>query len=100
MTVSPLIDRPTDAPDLLDLARGTVGEETKKTWEESALTLFIVVPFLAVLAAVPVAWGWGLGWHDVVIATVMYFTAGFGITVGFHRYFTHGSFKAKRPLRI
>ena len=25
---------------------------------------------------------------------------GFGITVGFHRYFTHGSFRAKRPLRI
>jgi stearoyl-CoA desaturase (delta-9 desaturase) len=23
-----------------------------------------------------------------------------GVTVGFHRYFTHGSFKAKRPLRI
>ena len=30
----------------------------------------------------------------------MYAIAGHGITVGFHRYFTHGSFKAKRPLRI
>src|SRR5689334_21530826 len=26
--------------------------------------------------------------------------SGLGITVGFHRYFTHGSFKAKRWLRI
>jgi stearoyl-CoA desaturase (delta-9 desaturase) len=25
---------------------------------------------------------------------------GHGITVGFHRYLTHGSFKAKRPLRV
>ena len=26
--------------------------------------------------------------------------SGLGITVGFHRHFTHGSFKANRPLRI
>jgi stearoyl-CoA desaturase (delta-9 desaturase) len=26
--------------------------------------------------------------------------SGLGITVGFHRYFTHGSFKANRPLKI
>src|SRR5690242_12346549 len=29
--------------------------------------LFVVVPLLALAAAVPLAWGWGLGWHDVVI---------------------------------
>jgi stearoyl-CoA desaturase (Delta-9 desaturase) len=31
---------------------------------------------------------------------VFYVVSGLGITVGFHRYFTHGSFKAARPLRI
>jgi stearoyl-CoA desaturase (delta-9 desaturase) len=59
-----------------------------------------VVPFLAVLAAIPVAWGWGLDWHDIVIAAVFYAISGHGITVGFHRYFTHGSFKAPRPVRV
>ena len=68
--------------------------------EQVLLAVFIVVPLLAVAAAVPVAWGWGLGWHDVVIAFVMYAISGHGITVGFHRYFTHGSFKAPRPVRI
>ncbi|NHC45926.1 acyl-CoA desaturase [Motilibacter sp. K478] len=68
--------------------------------EQIALALFIAIPFVAIVAAVPVAWGWGLGWSDVVIALVMYFISGFGITGGFHRYFTHGAFKAKRPLRI
>ena len=65
-----------------------------------ALALFIGIPFLALLAAVPVAWGWGLGWHDIVIALVMYAIAGHGITVGFHRHFTHGSFKASRGLKV
>jgi stearoyl-CoA desaturase (delta-9 desaturase) len=76
------------------------GDDHKRTWEQVALALFIGIPFLALLAAVPVAWGWGLGWRDVVLAVVMYAIAGHGITVGFHRYFTHGSFKARRPLRI
>src|SRR3954471_6094746 len=80
--------------------RAFYGDDQKKTWEQVALGLFIAIPFLAVLAAVPVMWGWGLGWRDVVIGFVMYAISGHGITVGFHRYFTHGSFKARRPVRV
>ncbi|MGW0431543.1 acyl-CoA desaturase [Micromonospora sp. NPDC003197] len=61
---------------------------------------FVVIPFLALFAAVPVAWGGWLSWTDVAIALVWYVVAGLGITVGFHRYFTHGSFKTKRWLRV
>jgi stearoyl-CoA desaturase (delta-9 desaturase) len=81
-------------------APATVEPELKRGGEQVALALFIGIPFLALLAAVPVAWGWGLGWRDVVIALVMYAVSGHGITVGFHRYFTHGSFKARRGLKI
>src|SRR4051794_30177020 len=76
------------------------GTMRRARFEQWILGVFIVVPLLAVAAAVPVAWGWGLGWHDIVIAVVMYAIAGHGITVGFHRYFTHGSFKANRALKI
>ena len=65
-----------------------------------ALYAFVIVPFLAVLAAVPVAWGGWLSWTDIAIGSVFYVVSGLGITVGFHRYFTHGAFKAKRWLRI
>jgi len=64
------------------------------------LILFVTIPFVALAAAVPVAWGWGLSWRDVGIALVAYLVSGFGATVGFHRYFTHGSFKARRWLRV
>jgi stearoyl-CoA desaturase (delta-9 desaturase) len=83
-----------------ELSSGTMGEERKRSWEQVALFLFIALPFVALLATIPVAWGWGLGWRDVVISVALYTVAGLGITVGYHRYFTHGSFKAKRPLRV
>ena len=72
----------------------------KKTWEQVTLGLFIIVPFAAVMASIPVVWGWGLNWRDVGIAIVMYAITGHGITVGFHRYFTHSAFKATRWLRV
>ncbi len=62
--------------------------------------MFLIVPFLALIAAVPFAWGWGLGWTDIGIAVGFYIVSSLGVTVGYHRYFTHGAFKAKRPLRI
>jgi len=62
--------------------------------------LFVIVPFLALIAAVPVAGGWGLTWIDVILAAVWYTVTCLGVMVGYHRYFTHGSFKAKRPLRL
>jgi stearoyl-CoA desaturase (delta-9 desaturase) len=65
-----------------------------------ALWSFVVIPFAALIAAVPVAWGGWLSWTDVGLAVFFYFLSGLGVTVGFHRYLTHGSFKAKRPLRI
>jgi stearoyl-CoA desaturase (delta-9 desaturase) len=75
-------------------------EHPPPRWAVGVLAVIVVVPFLALLAAVPVAWGWGLSWLDVVIGLVFYVVSGFGVTTGFHRHFTHGSFKAVRPLRI
>jgi stearoyl-CoA desaturase (delta-9 desaturase) len=61
--------------------------------------IMVVVPFLALVAAVPVAWGWGLSWLDITLAAAFYLVSGLGVTVGFHRYLTHGAFKAPRWLR-
>ncbi|MBP2320961.1 stearoyl-CoA desaturase (delta-9 desaturase) [Kibdelosporangium banguiense] len=65
-----------------------------------AVYMFIVLPFAALIAAVPLLWGWGLSWLDVGLALFFFYFSGLGVTVGYHRLFTHNSFKAKRPMRI
>ena len=101
MTPATTLAPPHDAPgDELDTVNGTLGGDSQSLTERVMLGVFIVVPFLALVAAVPVAWGGWLGWRDVAIAAVMYAVSGHGVTVGFHRYFTHKSFKPNRPVKI
>ncbi|MEN3299343.1 MAG: hypothetical protein V7633_1401, partial [Pseudonocardia sp.] len=76
----------------------TAGQRTML--EQVLVIAFMAIPPLALVAAVPLTWGWGLGWVDVGLFVGFYVVSGLGVTVGLHRYFTHGSFKASRPLRI
>jgi stearoyl-CoA desaturase (Delta-9 desaturase) len=75
-------------------------EGTRSRAVTVALWSFVLIPFVALLVSVPVAWGWGLSWLDVAMFVVLYVVGGMGIGTGFHRYLTHGSFKAKRWLRV
>ncbi|HSV68357.1 MAG TPA: acyl-CoA desaturase [Mycobacteriales bacterium] len=75
-------------------------EGSRSTATRVVMGLFVVVPFLALLAAVPVAWGDGLSWTDAVIALVAYAVTGLGVSIGLHRYLTHGAFTATRWLRV
>ncbi len=65
------------------------------------LGTFVVVPFLALLAAVPVAIT--TGWVtplDLILMVLLYTVGVHGITIGYHRLFTHRSFTARRGLRV
>jgi len=61
---------------------------------------FIALPLIALVAAIPVAITYGLTWLNLTLALVFYAVASVGITVGYHRLFTHRSFKANRPTTI
>lgn len=87
-------------PTVLEPLGEADGPCQKQMFDQVMLAVFLTVPFAALVAAVPLLWGRGLGWRDVVIAVVMYAVTGHGITVGFHRYFTHHSFRATRWLRV
>src|SRR6516225_2859552 len=80
--------------------RPDIEDEPTSSAQRFLVGLFVAVPLVALIAAIPLLWGWGLGWHDVVIALVFNWVSGLGITVSYHRYFTHGSFKAKTGLRV
>ena len=86
--------------DPVDEALGTLGGDRQSRAEQITIGVFIVLPVLAIVAAVPIAWGGWLGWSDVIITGIMYAVTGLGITVGYHRFFTHKSFKPNRGVKI
>jgi stearoyl-CoA desaturase (delta-9 desaturase) len=57
------------------------------------------VPFGLLGVAAWLAWGGALRWPDLVALAVTYLLCGLGITVGFHRLFTHRSFKTSPAMR-
>jgi stearoyl-CoA desaturase (delta-9 desaturase) len=59
-----------------------------------------VVPFLALGVAGWQAWGSALRASDLLLFVVLYVATALGVTVGFHRHFTHRSFKTTRPVRV
>jgi len=64
-----------------------------------ANTFVTVVPILLLGLGVWLAWGGALRWQDLMVMGVGYVLTGIGITVGFHRLFTHRSFKTSVVMR-
>jgi stearoyl-CoA desaturase (delta-9 desaturase) len=62
------------------------------------MTVTVVPPLLVGLAAW-LAWGGMLDWQAVFIFFATLIPFGFGVTVGFHRLFTHRSFKTSAAMR-
>ena len=65
-------------------------------WDRLVIYLLVAVPLAIVAFAMAAAWrGTGfLDAKDLVILAVFYLCTSLGITVGFHRMLTHGSFEA------
>ena len=59
----------------------------------------VTIPFAGFLASVFFLWGQLITWRDVVILVVGYLVTCLGISIGFHRLFTHRSYETYRPIR-
>jgi stearoyl-CoA desaturase (delta-9 desaturase) len=59
----------------------------------------VVGPFLGLLAAIVCLWGWGLNWLELGLFLGMYLLTVLGVTVGFHRQFSHRSFETSRVVQ-
>jgi stearoyl-CoA desaturase (delta-9 desaturase) len=58
-----------------------------------------VVPFLALGIVGWQVWAELLHWRDIAVFAILYLVTGLGVTVGFHRLFTHRSFATKPWMR-
>ena len=75
--------------------------DSRETKIQRRLVLFLtILPFVGVVVAVWTLWGTGLSLTAAGLALGFYLFTGLGVTVGYHRLFTHGSFHARRPLKI
>ena len=76
-----------------DLGQVTLGERV-------AMLIAIIVPFMGLIAAIVSFWGWGFRWTDLILLLGMYLFTAIGITVGFHRLFTHRAFETNRLVQF
>lgn len=76
-------------------------QEAESIWPQQLLTAVIILaPVSALGVILSQVLSDGLAWYNIAIAAGFYFVIGHGVTIGFHRLFTHKSFEARRPLKI
>ena len=92
-------DAGTAAVDRPNPEKGEIEPVLHETRDRIITGVVTVLPFLALAAVCWQAWADLLHWSDVAVFVIMYIATGLGVTVGFHRYFTHRSFKTSRPMR-
>ena len=95
MAVSPL---PVPSPGLeaLDRAARTVNGPLGRM----IMLLMVLGPFAATLYAVLQLWQRAVVGVDLALLGIMYLLISLGVTVGYHRYLTHRSFKAPPWLKV
>jgi stearoyl-CoA desaturase (delta-9 desaturase) len=60
----------------------------------------VVAPFLGLVAAAVCLWGRGFSWVYLGLLLGMYSLTALGITVGFHRLFSHRAFETNRVIQL
>ena len=56
----------------------------------------VTIPFAGLVAAIILLWGVAFNWVYLALLAGMYIATAIGINVGYHRFFTHRSFKTPR----
>ncbi len=59
----------------------------------------VIAPFVGLVVAIALTWGSAFNWTQFWILIGMMYSTSIGITVGYHRLFTHQSFKTSAPIR-
>jgi stearoyl-CoA desaturase (Delta-9 desaturase) len=76
----------------------TVRERTT-FWSRLAGLVAVIVPPVGLVAGTVLLWNWGVNLALLALLALFYVPCGLGITVGWHRYFSHKSFETGRMLK-
>jgi stearoyl-CoA desaturase (delta-9 desaturase) len=77
----------------LDVPRDDVQPVANEKLDRTLTGLVTVLPFVGLVVAGWQLWNSWLHWYDLVAFFALYIPTALGVTVGFHRLFTHRSFK-------
>src|SRR2546423_15461691 len=97
LTPAPLTVPQPETPEIRGVVRLTAGELRFQRRATLALT---TIPLVGVGLAIWQLWGTGISPLNFGLFLAFYCATGLGITVGFHRLFTHRSFRASLPVRV
>src|SRR3954469_13970090 len=86
--------------DQLDTAADHPPIEHASTAPRSATLIGVGLPFAGFVAAIVFLWGRGFDWLHLILFLSMYALTAVGVTVGYHRYFTHRAFRTTRPVEL
>jgi stearoyl-CoA desaturase (delta-9 desaturase) len=70
-----------------------------ETRDRIITAIVTIVPFVGLGVVCWQVWASLLHWSDIIVFAILYVVTALGITVGFHRLFTHRSFQTTRWLR-
>jgi len=73
---------------------------SKPLIEQLAMGFGVVTPFIGLIAAIVLLWGAGVGWTQVLLLIGFYTFTILGVTIGFHRMFTHRALEGGPTLRF
>jgi len=109
-TPPPVLDAPPPLPDAAPTERHAAadpapaaapGDLRPVARTEQLLVLgAILLPVAGIAAAAMMLWGYGLHATDLFLLATFYALSGFGVTIGYHRLFTHRGFQAPAPIRF
>jgi stearoyl-CoA desaturase (delta-9 desaturase) len=94
LTVLPVANPGAELPPAID----SPGRLPLGLWVVNSLA--VALPLLGLGAAAVFLWDWGFGWTDMGLLIGMYVLTALGITVGFHRLFTHRSFETYQGVEL
>jgi stearoyl-CoA desaturase (Delta-9 desaturase) len=78
----------------------TISSEYLKKLQFRHFLLYDVLPGIGTAVAIALLFIRPIGWMEISLLVIMWAFTGIGVTVGYHRHFTHRSFQAVTPVRV